>query len=123
MAEIIKPKNNEPFILVIERQQNEFFETGFANGYVAIPPGHPWHSECYDDIDVSIHGGLTFSQSGSVEFMDITLPEEIHNWWIIGFDTAHYGDNLSNWTKEAVEEEANRLLSQVNEAGGKNAVH
>jgi hypothetical protein len=45
------------------------------NGYVRLPEGHPFEVLDYDDIDVSVHGGLTFSEDG----------------WI-GFDTAHAGD-------------------------------
>src|SRR6478752_4421352 len=33
-----------------------------VNGYACIPlEGHPWvTSDCYDDIEVSVHGGLTY---------------------------------------------------------------
>jgi hypothetical protein len=46
-----------------------------GNGYVQIPLNHPWHGLHYDDIDVEVHGGLTFNADG----------------WI-GFDTAHAFD-------------------------------
>lgn len=30
-------------------------------GYVGVPEGHPLHGKCYDDIDIEVHGGLTFA--------------------------------------------------------------
>src|SRR6056297_2972202 len=49
------------------------------NGYIVIPPLHPWYNKHYDSIDVQVHGGLTFS-------------ENMYGCWIIGFDTNHNGD-------------------------------
>ena len=34
---------------------------GALCGYVGVPAGHPAHGKDYDDVDVSVHGGLTFS--------------------------------------------------------------
>ena len=48
-------------------------------GYVYLPPEHPFYKKNYEEIDVSVHGGLTFST-------------EYWGWWKIGFDCAHYGD-------------------------------
>lgn len=49
---------------------------GALCGYVAIPPGHPWHGKDHDDIheadpDLEVHGGLTFSNltSGDYRFV------------------------------------------------------
>lgn len=64
-------------------------------GYVGIPEGHPWHGLKYDDIDASVHGGLTYSNAcggkicHGLEHSD-TIANE-HVWWI-GFDCAHAGD-------------------------------
>lgn len=30
-------------------------------GYVGVPPEHPAHGKDYNDVDVSVHGGLTFA--------------------------------------------------------------
>lgn len=59
-------------------------DIGFRCGYVRIPEGHPWFGMDYDSIHakndhVSVHGGLTFSETS----------EDGH--WI-GFDCAHSGD-------------------------------
>lgn len=59
---------------------------GHRCGYVLLPPGHPWYNKGYDNIDVSIHGGLTFSRNvGDGE----GWPEA--GYWI-GFDCNHYDD-------------------------------
>lgn len=48
---------------------------GAVNGYVKLPEGHPWLGQDYDNIDVEVHGGLTYA----------------NNEWI-GFDYLHSGD-------------------------------
>jgi hypothetical protein len=79
---------------------------GWGNGYVAVPPTHPAYKIYYDNIDIDIHGGLTYSQYGNGKI----APKD---WWVFGFDTAHYNDSLENWPKEAVEAETKRLFSQL----------
>jgi hypothetical protein len=67
-------------------------------GYVGVPPGHRWHGVRYQDIDVEVHGGLTFSdrcQEGAPEEMAVChvpldgRPADV--WWL-GFDTGHFSD-------------------------------
>jgi hypothetical protein len=83
---------------------------GWGNGYVIIPPGHPAHGKHYDEIDVDVHGGLTLSGPAiDWEYIPEGTPED-H--WIFGFDTAHYGDSLENWSEEAVKAETQRLVEQ-----------
>ena len=85
---------------------------GWGNGYVIIPKGHPLHGKHYDDIDVEVHGGLTFSESAKeLDWPEIT--ENDKEGWVVGFDTAHYSDSLSNWPKEAVQKETRRLAKQL----------
>src|SRR6266852_4741278 len=52
---------------------------GHLCGYVNIPVNHPMFSKKYDEIDVDVHGGLTWSEM------------EKGGYWI-GFDCAHSGD-------------------------------
>lgn len=82
------------------------------NGYVQIPEDHPWHELMEVDLEVTVHGGLTF----------------VHDGWI-GFDTAHYGDvwettpasmkqlytpeAVTLWTEEMLRDEVLRLADQV----------
>jgi len=75
---------------------------GWGNGYVHI------HKDLVDvDFDRSIilhtiyvHGGITFD-----EFSD--------NYYVFGFDTSHYGDNLSKWSKEDVEKETISFYERI----------
>ena len=60
---------------------------GHLCGYIAIPPEHPWHSLGYDDIECSVHGGLTYARAS--EDFDDAAPR---GWSVFGFDCAHAGD-------------------------------
>jgi hypothetical protein len=101
------------------------FEFGWGNGYVLLPKFHPFYGVDYDDIDVNIHGGLTFGQKFDGGYFlewvegveidgDITLDNfnDFDGYWIIGFDTSHYGDNSYICSKSYVLNETNDLLDQ-----------
>jgi len=82
---------------------------GAINGYAKLPEGHQWLGKDYDDIDVDVHGGLTYSNG---------------TW--IGFDTLHAGDywpgvpyshpSDRTWTEDDVEKEVRSLAQQIAEA-------
>lgn len=57
------------------------FERGWGNGYVMLPKSHIWYGKDYDDIPINVHGGLTYGEKNDSDY------------WVIGFDTAHAGDN------------------------------
>lgn len=97
-------------------------------GYVRVPPGHAWHGLIYDEIEVDVHGGLTFAE------IEPCTHEDGTGYWI-GFDCAHFGDShfppgdpdiarynlgcLSSghyWTLPEVKAETQRLADQVLEA-------
>lgn len=86
------------------RIHSKFLESGWGNGYVSLPKGHPLFGLEYDTIhdqyDIQIHGGLTYSK----------LDEDK---WVIGFDTAHYQDTLINWPESSVKRETENLKEQV----------
>lgn len=70
-------------------------------GYVGLPPGHPLHGQAdYMDIDVDVHGGLTFADScheeGAVEssICHVPFPGRPDNVWWLGFDCGHWMDLL-----------------------------
>lgn len=84
-------------------------ERGWGNGYVAIPPDHKYHGKHYDDLDIEVHGGLTFTGNAHL-FPDQDLPD---SYWVIGFDTAHYGDTKETWPKERLEAEVEKLYLQL----------
>ena len=81
---------------------------GWGNGYVCIPPGHPYHNRDYDEIPVNVHGGLTYGQQRCPGQNNI--PPE---YYVVGFDTAHSRDSLARWPKEAVLREAQSLQQQL----------
>jgi len=62
-------------------------EAAHRCGYVRVPPNHPAHGKGYDDVDVDIHGGLTFA-----EIEPCTEHEDGQGHWF-GFDCVHYMDN------------------------------
>lgn len=65
---------------------------GALCGYVAVPPNHPWHGKGYDDLDVDVHGGLTYAQPCTGAVCHVPKPGEPDNVWWLGFDHAHHGD-------------------------------
>lgn len=60
---------------------------GFRCGYVRVPKDHPWYGKHYDDIDVKVHGGLTFAKKDQ----ECGKGGADDGWWF-GFDCAHSGD-------------------------------
>lgn len=83
------------------------FDFGWGNGYVGLPKWHPWFKIEYDNIPVDVHGGLTYS--------NLYKEEDL---WIIGFDTAHYMDNMINCSFEYVKQETEKLMKQCLGAEG-----
>lgn len=117
------------------------FSHGTHNGYVAVPPEHPLYGkDMFDDaIDaLDVHGGITLSDAVIMpsEDNDIKinpkyvgkrhplldraeyLTEEKNipdDWWILGFDTCHYGDNEMIWNRPNVVSETLHLKEQLEE--------
>lgn len=67
-------------------------------GYVGVTTDHPLFGKHYDTPDVSVHGGLTFSDVCRPHDTEDTgichVPgegEPDHVWWF-GFDCAHFND-------------------------------
>ena len=108
--EVIQAYNNlnlRPPITIVKSTPNPYSGRGWGNGYVRIPDGHPYYEKTYDDIPVDVHGGLTFSDH---IFEDGKYFSD--GYWI-GFDTAHYGDDIDSWPMVRVMDEAKHLLKQV----------
>lgn len=83
-------------IMKNEGDEQEFLYRGFMccamrgpckqwNGYVQIPVNHPCYGLHYDDINVGVHGGLTFGD-------DVAPWNSLIKGHFIGFDCAHVGD-------------------------------
>lgn len=84
-------------------------EAGWGNGYIGVPPEHPWFGIDYNDIQCDVHGGLTYSA-------DHKPKEKPDGYWWIGFDTGHYSDNKFNCPESYVDEQIDSLYRQAVEA-------
>jgi hypothetical protein len=60
-------------------------------GYVGLPPGHPDYGKHYDDVEVDVHGGLTYSERCDGLVCHRSDDEAPALWWL-GFDCAHWQD-------------------------------
>lgn len=58
-------------------------------GYIGLPKEHPWYDKGYDEIDMDVHGGLTFAQMGKSTMGEMKRDKKL---WFIGFDCYHGGD-------------------------------
>jgi hypothetical protein len=100
---------------------------GYANGYVAVPPGHPLHGKHYDEANnvIDIHGGLTFGEPieeikadgwrNDTECIGFDNFDEIpKDYWVFGFDTMHYDDG-PHLDRDWCINETKDLLKQLNE--------
>jgi hypothetical protein len=71
---------------------------GALCGYVGVGPDHPLHGQDRDDMDVEVHGGLTYSarcqedapeNDGLCHVPEPGRPDDV--WWF-GFDCLHLLD-------------------------------
>ena len=103
------------------------FQTGWGNGYVMLPPEHPWYGKHYDSLNVNAPGGLTYSHYcdeknivnwfGNRDFevcddLKSVMGYDFSKYWVIGFDTAHSSMNLQNFGKSQVFEETKKVYEQ-----------
>lgn len=65
---------------------------GALCGYVAVPPGHPWHGRDYDAVEADVHWGLSYAgPCGGLVCRTPGAGEPDDVWWL-GFDHAHAWD-------------------------------
>ena len=65
-----------PALIILQRM-------GFRCGYVGVPSSHFAYNRDYYDLDLDVHGGLTFGSTMTDQDPDI--------YWY-GFDAGHHGD-------------------------------
>ena len=89
-------------------------------GYVAVPPGHPWHGSDYNDLDVNVHGGLNYADScdpGNGICHVAPAGQEDDLWWL-GFDCAHFMDLVPRMQmmdiRDAMRRSAPDLFEEIN---------
>ena len=86
---------------------------GWGCGYVIVGPNHPAFGLEYPE-EVSVHGGITFSQElKDGEFNGIYAEHG----WIFGFDTGHYNDSIKSCSKRYVISETLSLAKQMEKYG------
>lgn len=93
--------------------------------YIEIPKNHKYYLKHYDEIDIDVHGGLTYSDNYL-----IVEGEKITNCWFIGWDYAHFGDfigyelnyptefrtNEKKWTTKEIQNDVYEVCKQLFEA-------
>ena len=82
--------------------------------YIEIPKSHHLCGWDCDDIDINVHGGLTYSDHN-------LMGIDSENWYI-GWDYAHAGDyygaygftrNDKKWTTKEIENECRRAINEL----------
>ena len=87
--------------------------------YIEIPKGHLLYAKNYNEIDIDVHGGLTYSDN------HLQILENGN--WFIGWDYAHFYDymplydeiidesgiKLKKWTTEEIIEECKDVIEQI----------
>jgi len=61
-------------------------------GYVGVPSNHPSYEKHYNDVNVDVHGGLTYANKCNGHICHVPesgMPDDV--WWL-GFDMAHHMD-------------------------------
>jgi len=109
-----KPWLNEPdrvefkylgFDCLIQRVTRDY--AGHLCGYVAVTKDHPWFGKVYDEVEVDVHGGLTYSRACEGKICHIVANGEDDNVWWFGFDCAHYDDfspgNIALYEKTGID--------------------
>lgn len=65
-------------------------------GYVGVGAAHPAHGKSYDEVEVDVHGGLTYSAACDGDeqrgVCHVPSPGEPDSLWWLGFDCGHFSD-------------------------------
>ena len=102
------------FIRASNMTQTSYFTFGWGCGYILLPEDHPFYKVDYDEIPITVHGGLTFGCIVSDRMQkNWKLKKEDIGKYCIGFDALHHGDNLENWSREKVLIETYRLRHKI----------
>lgn len=92
--------------------------------YVKVHSNHPFYNKFYGDIDIEVHGGLTYSEK------ELNILPKKENEWFLGWDYAHYNDYFEyegnipislrtygkKWTTEEIRADVYNVCKQLKEA-------
>lgn len=95
----------------------------FPVAYIEIPTTHKLYLKHYDNINIDVHGGLTYSEN----YLWIDNETKLEDGWFIGWDYAHYGDYIGyekmypiemqteekKWTTEEIQQEVLNVCEQL----------
>lgn len=93
--------------------------------YVEIPKQHKYFCKDYNDIDIDVHGGLTYSG----DWLMVSEDKKIENSWFLGWDYAHCDDycgfylfdtdflneHTKKWTTEEIIKDCKSVIEQLKE--------
>lgn len=114
----------------------------FRCGYIRVPAGHPWHERDREDIDVRVHGSITWQEtddSGEGSWLgfdcghawdlpdlDLLVADNPQDAFLRGVYVVLYGKERAEemkaifpmwlWTQEMVEAECRSLCEQAADA-------
>ena len=99
MKEMVYTKERSKFEVLDEGYENNVKYIIISLGthpvaYLGIPLTHPLANKDYDNIPLSVHGGLTFGREGDGEY----LPKD-YFWY--GWDYAHCDDYVGYYGNES----------------------
>lgn len=91
---------------------------GRYNGYVILGKNHPFDGERDIIGNYDVHGGITFAN----KLKDFNIDPYPELWayadnWVVGFDTAHAGDNALDWDLDKTVDETIKLSQLMNKVG------
>ena len=80
----------------------------YFNGYIVLPENSKFYGKEYNFIneEIEVHGGFTFA-------------DFVENEYEIGFDTAHYFDNITTQNVDFVLEQLKQAVDQIIESENK----
>jgi hypothetical protein len=65
---------------------------GHYCGYVGVPREHPAYGKSYQDIDVEVHGGMSYSHTCEGDICHVPAPGMPADVWWLGFACASVSD-------------------------------
>ena len=79
--------------------------SGALCGYVGVTSEHPAYGKDYSEVNVDVHGGLTFAHTclhtdDNLSICHVVEDGEDDNVWWFGFDTAHTGDLVPRYNND-----------------------